>query len=115
MRIVNRETFLTLPEGTAYCKGKRWAFDGLCFKGDSRGNDWSYIHPEWVDANDSGEAFDRLEEMLSQGASYPMNTAYGRDGCFDDEDIFMIFEADDLDRLAILISEARQVSKLTTR
>ena len=108
MRIVSRKIFLTLPAGTAYCKGKPWVFEGLSFKGNSYSNDWSYLHPEWVDANDCGEAFGRLEDMLNAGASHPMATAYGRDGCFDDEDVFMIFEASDLDKLAELIGEARK-------
>jgi hypothetical protein len=99
MRVVDRKTFLTLPEGTIFCKGVQWAFESLCIKGESLGNDWLDLDPTWVGAKDGGEASERLDEMLVFGASYPMEEAYGRDGCFDDSDVFLVFERDDLVKL----------------
>ena len=106
MKIVNRETFLKLPEGTIFAKGKPWYFSGLSIKADSLPNDFIYLDPHWVDAHDSGEAANRLDEMLATGCSYPMQDDFGRDGCFDDEDIFMIFERDDLLKLRDFIDSA---------
>jgi hypothetical protein len=100
MRCVDRKTFLSLPAGTIYCKGKQWFFEGLCIKGDSIGDiDWYEHDPAWVDADDSGEAFDRLEKMLTAGASFPMQDSECRDALFDKEAIFLIFERDDLQKL----------------
>lgn len=110
MRVVNRETFLKLPAGTVYAKGVPWSFNSLCFKGESLGNDWYEHDPAWVEANDSGEAFDRLERMLHQGASYPMEDAEGRDGLFDADAIFLIFEKADLEKLRGLIDNAISVT-----
>lgn len=110
MKIVDRKTFLDLPEGTIFASGKRWVFGGLCVKGESlifdTGNDYTFNDPHWVDADDSGEAIDRLEEMLQNGVSYPMEDAYGRDGCFESEEIYMIFETDDLVKLRSYIDTA---------
>lgn len=102
MRIVDRKTFLTLPVGTAYCKGREpptWIFEGICFKGepmDDGVDDWREIDHAWVDADDSNQAFDRLDEMLATGRSYPMQDSQCRDGLFDQNIVFIIFDIEDL-------------------
>lgn len=109
MKVINRTDFMKLPAGTAFCKGKPWYFGSICFKGDTLDTptgDWGYYEPAWVDAGDSGEAFDRLEEMLQLGKSYPMEDASGRDGCFDMDDLFLIFERADLEALKSCINDA---------
>lgn len=105
MRVYTRQEFLKLPEGTVYCKGQPWAFGGINIKGetiaasDGRLIDWYYLDPEWIDAHDSGEAGARLDEMLSTGASYPMQDAIGRDGCFDENEVFLVYEDADIQKL----------------
>jgi hypothetical protein len=106
MRVVNRQDFLRLPAGTIYCKGVQWAFDGLCIKGDSLGNDWVYLDMAGPDASDSGEATDILGKSLNDKTSFRSETSYGRDGCFDDDAVFLIFESEDLDRLRAFIDAA---------
>lgn len=96
MRVVDRKTFLTLPAGTIYCKGTPWAFDGLCIKGDSLPNDWTFLDPAWPSAFDSGAAGDLLDKSLADGSSFASEDAYGRDGCFDDSEVMLIFEPADL-------------------
>jgi hypothetical protein len=108
MRVVNRKTFLTLPAGTIYCKGVPWAFDGLCIKGDSLENDWIYLDPAWPSAHDSGEATALLDQSLEAGSSFPCEESYGRDGCFDDKDVFLIFEKPDLEAFRSHIDVALQ-------
>src|SRR6185312_16833490 len=99
MRVVNRKAFLILPVGTIYCKGVPWAFEGLCIKGDSLSNDWIYLHPAWAAAHDSGAAMGLLETSLETGSLFACENAYGRDGCFDDKEVFLIFEKPDLEAL----------------
>lgn len=99
MRIVNRKTFLTLPPGTMYCKGVQWDFRGLSIKADTIGNDWVYLDMAGPDAMDGGEASEILDNSLADGSSFRSETSYGRDGCFDDEAVFLIFELNDLIRL----------------
>jgi hypothetical protein len=107
MKIVDRAAFLDLPEGTVYAKGEPWAFGSLSIKGESVANrDWWYLDPCWVEAEDSNQAFDRLDEMRTTGASYPMESAVSRDGLFDQDAIFMVFERDDLLKLKDMVDTA---------
>lgn len=106
MKVVDRKTFLTLPAGTVYCKGVQWAFEGLCIKADSLENDWIYLDPAWASAHDSSAAMDLLETSLATGSSFDGEDAYGRDGCFDDKDVFLIFEKPDLEALRAHIDRA---------
>lgn len=110
MRVVDRKTFLTLPAGTIYCKGVRWAFEGLCIKDDSLGNDWIYLDPAWPSAHDSGEAVDLLEGSLETGSSFPCEDDMGRDGCFTEDAVFLIFEKDDLMSLRDHVNAALALS-----
>lgn len=108
MRILDRAEFLKQPAGIFYAKGRPWAFDTLCIKGETTksGNDWLYLNPCWVAAKDSNEAFDRLETMLSGGTSFPGDDAYGRDGMFDVDAIFLVFELADLTALRAFVDAA---------
>lgn len=87
---------MKLPAGILFASGRRWYFTGMQVKGETISTDFQSRQLDWVAANDSGEAFDRLEEMLSSGVSYPINEAFGRDGRFDDDDIFLVYEEADL-------------------
>ena len=106
MRVVDRKTFLALPPWTAYCKGTQWEFNGICFKGETIGNDWYEHNPAWVEAEDSGQAFERLDDMLKNGASFPMDNSECRDGLYDDDAVFLIFERADLEVLRDCIEQA---------
>jgi hypothetical protein len=104
MKVVNRKTFLDLPVGTVYCKGTKWSFDNLSIKcGNVNDNDWVYLNPCWIEADSGDDAFNRLEEMLEKGISYPMEGGTSRDGCFDEDALFLIFERNDLKILFMLL------------
>lgn len=113
MRVLNRKAFLMLPIGTAFCKGKEWFFEGLAFKDETivagEHGDWYEADPAWVDGEDSGECIDRLIEMLATGASYPMQNSICRDGLFEPDDVFLIFEREDLLKLRTRIDAALAV------
>lgn len=116
MKVYNRKAFMALPDGTIFMKGARWYFNDLQVKHDTLFNDAG--EPiDWVDtdltmpaSHDSGELSDRLEDMLANGESFPINTDAGRDGCFNDEDLFMVFEKGDLLTLGGYIDAALKVS-----
>lgn len=113
MRVMNKADFLKLPPGVAYCCGKKWYFYSLNFKGDSIPDtvgDWYELDPAWVDGHDSGECFDRLTDMLEKGASYPMQDSECRNGLYEDDDIFLVFEKADLLKLKEWIDAAISVS-----
>lgn len=111
MRIVDRKTFLALPAGTFYREGEPWAFGDLCLKHDTLGtNDWVEQHFENPEAKSSDELFDRFEEMLQQEASYPLDAENTmRNGMFEDDSIFLIYEANDLRILRDAIDKVIEV------
>ncbi len=108
MRVVDRKAFLALPAGTIYCKGEPWAFGSICIKDDSLENDWIYLDPAWPSAFDPGEACALMQASLDGGPSFPCEDAMGRDGCFDDTAVFLIFEKADLETLRSHIDRAIQ-------
>lgn len=105
MKIYSRQSFLRLPEGTFFAKGVKWNMDGFCLKletfydDDNRPMDFCYINLVSVDGRCSDELFERMEEMLEKGASYPLDESTSRDGCFAEEDIFLVFEISDLKKI----------------
>jgi hypothetical protein len=112
MRLLTRTEFLQLPAGVIYFKGKEWYFEGLAVKEESvehsfpdSSGDWFYVDPAWIEAHDSGEAFERLDAMKA-GASYPMQETMCRDGLFERDDIFLVPERDDLLKLREWIDRA---------
>ena len=100
MKIYRRDEFLKLPAGTIFAKGKPQYFESLSVKADSLPNDFIYRQLVWFESHgDTGDEFDqgfRFEAMVDHGASFPMNQSYGRDGCFDNEDLFLVYERADL-------------------
>jgi hypothetical protein len=109
MRVVDRKTFLALPEGTIYAKGKEWFFGGLSVKYDTTDyGDWWSLDPCWIDSKtgDLGEVVDLLEAMLKDGKSEPMETAISRDGLFQEGALFLVFERGDLMKLREFLDKA---------
>jgi len=113
MRIVDRATFMTLPAGTLYAKIPQPIVAGpLSVKGDtytsSQGEniDWAELDIANWQSNDSGDWADRYYQMAEAGASVPCDDMYGRDGMFEQTDMFLIFERDDLMRLRAIVDEA---------
>ena len=100
-----------MPEGTFFAKGIQWCIDGFCIKGetyfDRLGNpiDFTYynlVDFEWENSQDHACTCDK---MLETGESREINKSYMRDGCFCDEDFFLIFEKKDLDYIKSLIPQ----------
>ena len=107
MRVMGHVEFLDMPEGTVFSYGPSYTcFDsGLLIKSESikSGEHWGFwaLDPCWVDADDSGQAFDRLHLMSISDASFPMEEATGKymDYDLDENPVFLVFEDKDLERL----------------
>lgn len=111
MKVLRRDEFLALPPGTMFCKGKKWLFKELQVKGETVLDNgcWS-LSLDGVSGDDSEEIFDRYEEMLTNSASYPLDDGYTRD-MFDEDALFLVFEADDLDVLIKFAQDAKALAK----
>ena len=112
MRILNRDEFLKMPEGTLFSKGQPIYFNGLFVKGESMPND--FIYRDLIDWENTGseDMVSRFYEMVDGKKSFPINEDYGRDGCFNKDDLFLIYEAEDLANLVATILTAMNLLQL---
>lgn len=112
MRIVDRKTFLAMSAGTIFMKFpaqpddehvRNYGFDEvIAIKGETIGNDFvvQSLFPWFVDTTDSESYFEQFDQMLTGGESPPLDyDCAGRDGLFDDRQLFAVWSADDAERL----------------
>lgn len=100
MRIVDRATFFTLPKGTVYAKYMPCVFEDLCIKDDTGVgyNDWYYQQiVDAVESESSNEWADKLHDAEVNGTSMPMDfDCTGRDGLYEDDQLFAVWEPQDV-------------------
>lgn len=110
MKIIDRKTFLALPDETLFSKYEPCVFGDLTIKGETVGvND--FLIQQICDAvrcHDSGEFAEILDDAQETGRSFDMDfDCMGRDGLFDDEQLFAIWEPADIialiERLKMLV------------
>jgi hypothetical protein len=112
MRIVGREEFLKLPVGTVYFKYEPIHTDGLCIKGESLESDWFYQSVDPVGNMENCSSSSEMSEMThfmehDPRADEPLSfNVEGRDGCFEDDQLFCVFSACDHHRLIDRLKEA---------
>lgn len=111
MRIVKRQELMDLPEGTLFAEMLQpWVFGQLSIKGESfgwdgRNQDFFELGLAWVDGSGTEECVARLDEMLADSTvSYPAESAYGREGLFDDDRAYLVYEKADVDHLIRLLA-----------
>lgn len=107
MKLLNREEFLKLPAGTIY---KKRSARELEIKGEwvsDSGSDWSSaLFAADCDSSDQ----DTYLKML-YGESFPIVLDdYGRDGCFEDDEEFLVYEKWDLEQLKKILEDAIAVA-----
>ena len=115
MKIVSRKEFLAMPPDTLYAKYQPCYFDALEIKGETLPAD--FLTQQIVDAiarKDSGEFSDLLHESQTTGKSVKFDfDCQGRDGCFDDDQLFAVWERDDvlalIDRLSRVVGAKSEV------
>lgn len=97
MKIYTRKQFMKLPEGTIFSSGEPYAFSGIYIKGETL--DVDFVESSLIDIESfsSEDNVDRMCEMEENGASYPINKDYGREGLFDDDMLYMVYEKEDLE------------------
>ncbi len=109
MKIVNRKTFLAMPPGTVYAKYVPCVFEELCIKGDTlpNGNDWFYQSiADSIKSSGSDEWAHLLDESEADGRELEMDFATeGRDGCFEDDQLFAIWSKADVAQLIGRLNE----------
>lgn len=107
MRIVDRKTFLALPEGTLCAKYSTLGnFGDLMLKGATWGSDFWYQSLPEVDADDSNAFFDTML-AAEKGEPFKLDLdCQSRDGLFDEDQRFVVWDADDLRQLIARLQTA---------
>jgi len=103
MKIVNKEEFMKLPPNTLFSYYEPHCIRELLVKGDNCGdNDFFYASLlDAVDANDTGEFVEILSAARYDSKEFKMNyNQYGRDGMFNDADIYLVYDEEDVKQLA---------------
>lgn len=113
MRIVNLETFRSLPAGTLFRQcSQPFAWHDWSVKGETWETDFLSAQigqPAWT------KDFDAEFDMLENGKSHRMDISYGRDGLFEPNAIFQILEEPDLLLFRNLINTALTVAAFGDR
>ena len=101
MKIVNLKTFLEMPENTLFCKYTPSFFDfPSIFLGRCGEIDFFYDSLDWVESSGSSERWDILDKSAGYGTSFKMDyNCTGRDGCFEEQQLFCIYEKEDVQEL----------------
>jgi hypothetical protein len=99
MRIVDRTTFLALPSNTLFSKYQPCYFGDLCIKMESLTNDFFY--QQLHDAVETqGDFTDTCDKASLSGASINTDlSCEARDGMFDDDQLFAVWEPKDVQAL----------------
>lgn len=101
MKIVNLETFLSLPSGTIYSKYEPCCFSGLCIKGDSLDNDFTYADMNVpVDCTGTDDFIKKLFAAAAKGTSFSLDfDQWTRDACYDKDQLFAVYEKEDVEKM----------------
>jgi hypothetical protein len=103
MKIVNLKTFLTLPRGTVFCRYQPCCFDGLEIKECNYGDidfGMTALIPPWPESSGSEEMMKILDKAEQDGQDFPLDfNSGGRDGCFQEDQLFAIFSQVGLSQL----------------
>jgi hypothetical protein len=102
MKIVDRKTFLAMPRGTVYAKYAPCYFEDLAIKEDTWTDDFLYQAINDALAMEPGidcasQMDDLAERSLATGSSIAMDfDCLGRDGLFDEDQLFAVWEPQDV-------------------
>ena len=122
MRLVNREQFLLLPPNTLFMKYAPFWTEDLAIKDEnSSSNDFIYsdivgtgaIDTDVVELVTSDHEYIHLA-MLAMGEGKPTGTvsfkidmtSANRDGCYDNAQLFIVYEQEDIDMLVAKLQTA---------
>lgn len=107
MRIVNRKEFSELPNGTLFSEYNPVVFQGLFIKCEQMGSDYGELSLIGnVKAASSDQSFQILESAEENGTSFDLDfESYGRNGIFNEEQKYAIYERKDIEELIQALKE----------
>ena len=111
MKIVDRRTFLDMPENTVFSKYEEHCFGPLAIKGEQYIDDFIYqeINDSIVCTSDQDQ-LDSVRKAAKNNASLEMDfECMTRDGCYDKDQLFAVWEYKDLHGLMMRLMECFEV------
>jgi hypothetical protein len=116
MKIVNKKEFYALPEGTLYSDYEPCIFTSLKVKQSTLFDGKKpidFIYESLIgniEANSSDHFVDMLDDSENNKSSLPMDFECGkRDGLFEEEQLFAIYEKKDLEDFIQKLESLRSV------
>lgn len=107
MRIVDLTTFRAMPVGTLYSKYAPCYFVDLAIKGETLAYDFlTQQIADAIDCTGSDDFSHKLDHSQIHGSSVAMDFhCLGRDGCFDKDQLFAVWERADVEALISRLQE----------
>lgn len=101
MRIVDLTEFRAMPEGTIFCKYSPCNFGDLEIKGETWESDFICASlTGCIESDGSDDMLDKLLKYEKTKESFSLNVDYyGRDGLYDKEQLYAIYENADIEQL----------------
>lgn len=103
MKIITRAEMLKMPKGTVYSYYEPCCFRELEIKADEPGNyenDWLFDSLIGAVKNDSSGDYSEKCTLMEAGDSQEVDFEYtGRDGLFEDEQLYAVYEKEDVEAL----------------
>lgn len=109
MRIISRAELMKLPEGTIFAYYRPCIFGGLHIKGTTGPHDFDVMSLDGnIECDGSEDFVDILDNAVESGESFDLDfDRYGREGFFDNDQLFAIYEEKDMIGLINTLIEAR--------
>jgi len=105
MKVLNRKEFLALPSGVLFSNFEPCYFQEIRVKLQTSGNDFIYQDINSAIKCDSSEEFnEKMFEATEKGTELEMDfECAGRDGMFDADQLFAVWNKDDVKSLIKLL------------
>lgn len=112
MKIIDRETFITMPEGTVFSEYEPCYFGPLMIKGATVGAvDWyEQTVSDAFDFNDTDDLYRKCDAAVN-GGNLPITlNCETRNGMFDDDQLFAIWDQRDIAALITRLQRSLESS-----
>ena len=107
MKIINLTEFRAMPEGTVFCKYQPCCFGELEIKGETWEHDFICASLTGViESEGSDDMMNKLDQYEKSKESFKLDLEYyGRDGLYEDNQLYAIYEKSDIQQLVNKLTE----------
>lgn len=108
MRIIDKQKLMECPDGTLFCEYTPCVFGNWCIKHetirDKKGHGTDFIFKQLNSLGGTAVMVDTLDKALTEETSFSFDLEdTTRDGLYDDEQLYAVYENDDIGQLIRLL------------